>query len=219
MIHVYERYAWIVGLFIMSSLYALGGKAGYNVDAQKPFEDTGRALGADVLSYGSIVFGALTGWAPIAADYNVRLPADTNPWRVFLLTFFGLFLPSVFTQVLGATLMTITDPVYVTAFNSGSGGNTGALIAQVLSPWRGVGKFLLVLLPLSVMYVLCVLIPPCSHAYSKQKIQCQQYPQHVLRRTFYPSTRSPVCDDTSLLLGRLRLRRLHCRRRCGAGTF
>jgi purine-cytosine permease-like protein len=93
----------------------------------KPAEDTGKALSSDVLSYGAIIFGSVAGWAPIAADYNVRLPANTNSWRVFWLTFFGLFLPIVFTVMLGAALMTITDPAYVAAL--GSSGDTGALIA------------------------------------------------------------------------------------------
>ena len=151
MVHVYERYAWIMMLFVMSCLYGLGSKAGYDVGAQKPLEDTGRALAGDILSYGSIIFGVVTGWSPIAADYTVRLPADTNPWGVFILTFFGTFLPIAFTQTLGATLMTITNPTYVAAF--GSGGNTGALVAQVLSPWGAGGKILLVLLSFSVMCV------------------------------------------------------------------
>ncbi|KAF8435811.1 permease for cytosine/purines, uracil, thiamine, allantoin-domain-containing protein [Boletus edulis BED1] len=148
-IHVYERYAWMATLFIMCCLYGLGSKAGYDVNAQKASEDTGRALSADILSFGAIVFGSVAGWAPVAADYNVRLPVDTNPWRVFVLTFCGLFLPIVFTVTLGATLMTIGDPVYADAL--GSDGNTGALVAQVLSLWGGGGKFLLVLLALSVV--------------------------------------------------------------------
>ncbi|KAH0835002.1 cytosine-purine permease [Lanmaoa asiatica] len=149
MIHVYERYAWTFAFFIICCLYGLGSKAGYNVNAQKPLEDTGRAFIADILSFGAIIFGSVAGWAPIAADFNVRLPADTNPWRVFMLTFWGLFLPIVFTVTLGATLMTITDPTYVSAF--GSSENTGALIAQVLSPWGAGGKFLLVLLSFSAV--------------------------------------------------------------------
>jgi len=44
--------------------------------------------------------------------------------------------------------MTITNPAYVNAFGDG---DTGALIAQVLSPWGGFGKFILVLLALSVI--------------------------------------------------------------------
>ena len=68
--------------------------------------------------------------------------------KVFLLTFFGLFFPICFVEILGAALMTITDPTYVNAFGDG---NTGGLLAQVLSPWGGFGKFILVLLAMSVM--------------------------------------------------------------------
>lgn len=146
-VHIYERYAWIITFFIMCCLWGLAGEAGLNINAQKSSEDSGRALSADILSFGSIVFGSVTGWAPVAADYNVRLPADTPALRVFLLTLFGLYLPICFTSILGAALVTITDPAYVAAF--GTGGSTGGLISQVLSPWGGGGKFLLVLLAFS----------------------------------------------------------------------
>ncbi|KAF9225107.1 hypothetical protein BS17DRAFT_879253 [Gyrodon lividus] len=149
MVHVYERYAWIVTFFIMCCLWGLGAQAGFDMNAQKPLEDTGRALSADILSFGGIVFGSFSGWAPVAADYNVRLPADTSAWRVFTLTFWGLYIPICFTAILGAALVTITDPVYVAAF--GEDGSTGGLVAQVLAPWAGGGKFLLVLLSLSVI--------------------------------------------------------------------
>lgn len=148
MVHVYERYAWMVTSVIMLFLWGLGGKAGYDINAQKPFEDTGRALSADILSFGGIVFGSFSGWAPVAADYNCRLPADTPTMRVFLLTFFGLFIPICFVEILGAALMTITDPAYIAAFANGS---TGGLIAEVLSPWGHFGQFILVLLALSVI--------------------------------------------------------------------
>ncbi|KAG1890799.1 permease for cytosine/purines, uracil, thiamine, allantoin-domain-containing protein [Suillus subluteus] len=123
MVHVYERYAWIITLISMLFIWGLGGKAGYDIRRH--------ALSADILSFGGIVFGLFTGWAPVAADFNCRLPADTPPMRVFLLTFLGLFIPICFVGILGAALMTITDPAYVAAFRDGS---TGGLVAQVLSP-------------------------------------------------------------------------------------
>ncbi|OBZ68501.1 Coatomer subunit beta [Grifola frondosa] len=147
-VHVYERYAWIITFIVMLFLWGLGGSAGFDINAQKASEDTGRALSADILSFGSIVFGSFSGWAPVAADYNCRLPVDTPSSKVFILTFFGLFIPICFVEILGAALMTITDPAYVEAFADGS---TGGLIGQVLSPWKGGGKFILVLLALSVV--------------------------------------------------------------------
>ena len=68
--------------------------------------------------------------------------------KVFLLTFFGLWIPICFVEILGAALMTITNPAYTGAF---ADGGTGGLLGQVLSPWGGGGKFILVLLALSVV--------------------------------------------------------------------
>ena len=68
--------------------------------------------------------------------------------KVFILTFFGLFIPITFVEILGAALMTITNTSYTDAFENGG---TGGLLSQVLSPWKGGGKFILVLLSLSVM--------------------------------------------------------------------
>lgn len=87
-------------------------------------------------------------WAPVAADYNCRLPPTISRTRVFALTFLGLFLPITLVEILGAALMTIQSPAYPAAFSSGG---TGALLAQTLSPLGGFGKFLLVLLALSVI--------------------------------------------------------------------
>lgn len=206
MVHIYERYAWMLAFFIMCCLYGLGSSAGYDMNAQKPLEATGRALTADILSFGAIVFGSVVGWAPIAADYNVRLPVDTNPWRVFILTFWGLFLPIVFTLTLGATLMTITDPAYIVAF--GSSGGTSALIAQVLSPWGGGGKLLLVLLSFTAVCVFFLLTG--AHDYVSTK-KCQQHSHYVLRRSLHTSAWSSLCLDTPFPLGVSRFRCLYRR--------
>lgn len=69
--------------------------------------------------------------------------------KVFILTFFGLFIPICFVEILGAALMTIVNEDYTNAFENGG---TGGLLSQVLSPWKGGGKFILFLLAFSVMY-------------------------------------------------------------------
>lgn len=61
LILVYERYAWILVTIIMLFLWGLGGHAGFDINAQKPLEDSGRDLAADVLSFGGIVFGSFSG--------------------------------------------------------------------------------------------------------------------------------------------------------------
>lgn len=61
LVHVYERYAWMVIVIVMLFLWGLTGKAGIDINAQKPIEDTGRNLSADILSFGGIIFGSFSG--------------------------------------------------------------------------------------------------------------------------------------------------------------
>jgi NCS1 nucleoside transporter family len=147
-IHRSEKYAWIPLIIVMLCLWGLGAHAGFDLTTQKSKEDTGRALSADILSFGGIILGSFTGWAPVAADYNCRLPADTPPTKIFIMTFIGIYLPICLIEILGAALMSITKPEFTDAFASGG---MGGLIAQTLSPWKGGGKFLLLILALSVL--------------------------------------------------------------------
>ncbi|KAH8547449.1 purine-cytosine permease [Umbelopsis sp. PMI_123] len=150
LLHVYERYAYIVITIVIIMIFVLGGRepAGYDLLAGSATEATGANLAANVLSYGGVLFGSVSGWSPVAADFNMRLPADTSAWYVFILTFFGVYIPVAFVSILGACLVSIQNQDYVDAFtNNGVGG----LLAQTLSPWGGGGKFLMVVLSLSVI--------------------------------------------------------------------
>ncbi|KAI0815353.1 cytosine-purine permease [Irpex lacteus] len=144
LVHVYERYAWIIVSIIMLFLWGLGGHAGFDINAQKPLEDRGRSLSADVMSFGGIVFGSFTGvLGTVAADYNCRLPVNTSSTKVFLLTFFGLFIPICFVEILGAALMTITDPAYTDAFENGSTGGGKFILRSITTQRKQHPKHLL----------------------------------------------------------------------------
>jgi purine-cytosine permease-like protein len=115
---------------------------------------TGKTELGNVLSFGAIVYGFATGWCSYAADYTVYQPANINRYMVFLFTFLGLIIPLLFTQILGAAVMTAAsanggDNVYMDQYNeSGIGG----LLYQVLVPkLGGFGKFCLIILALSII--------------------------------------------------------------------
>ena len=78
LVHHYERYAWIIISIVMLFLWGLGGKAGYDINAQKPLEDTGRNLSADVLSFGGIVFGSFTGVSFTCMSSPTMADVDTH---------------------------------------------------------------------------------------------------------------------------------------------
>lgn len=67
-LHHWERYAWIA-MFAMFAifvvLYGVGSKGGYVITTQVPLEEEGASVAGSVLSFGDILFGACSGWAPI----------------------------------------------------------------------------------------------------------------------------------------------------------
>lgn len=146
-LHYYERFAWIVMSAIFIMVYALGGHAGYQPGLQNALEDpAGHLRAADILSFGGIIFSSCAGWAPVAADFNCRLPVNTPPAKVFILTFFGLFTPIMFIVLLGAALMTVPD--FLTVYTSD---DAAGVLKAVFEPWGKGGDFLLVILALSVI--------------------------------------------------------------------
>ena len=52
-----------------------------------------------------------------AADFNVRLPANTSPTKIFFLTMIGLMLPFIYIAGFGSLLMTV--PAYSEAYVNG----------------------------------------------------------------------------------------------------
>ncbi|KAF8587193.1 hypothetical protein K439DRAFT_1630897 [Ramaria rubella] len=146
-LHHYERYAWFVMTIIFIMIFALGGHAGYQPSLQISLEDpAGHLRAADILSFGGIIFSSCAGWAPVAADFNCRLPANTPRTKVFFMTFFGILLPVLFIVILGAVLMTV--PAYAEAYIDG---DAAGVLSKVFEPWGHGGDFILVLLALSVI--------------------------------------------------------------------
>ncbi|GJJ68511.1 hypothetical protein EMPS_00857 [Entomortierella parvispora] len=148
LVHKWERYAWILIACIMCVLYGTG----HEYFSWTPSTSSGSTLAGSVLSFGGVVFGSVIGWAPIAADYNVMLPEDTSSWKVFWLTFFGLFIPLVFVETLGALYGSalINNAAWNDIYNNPEAG-LGSVLGASLSSLGGFGKFLVFLLALSVV--------------------------------------------------------------------
>ncbi|KAF8507734.1 hypothetical protein JB92DRAFT_2958129 [Gautieria morchelliformis] len=132
-------------LFIV--VYSLGGQAGYEISLEVSLEaPAGHLRAAAVLSFGGVIFSLCAGWAPVAADFNCRLPANTRPAKIFVITFLGVLLPVVFILLLGALLMTV--PAYAEAYGNG---DAAGVLRKVFEPWGRGGDFILALLSLSVI--------------------------------------------------------------------
>ncbi|KIJ48631.1 hypothetical protein M422DRAFT_162232, partial [Sphaerobolus stellatus SS14] len=146
-LHYYERYAWLVILAVFIMILSLAGKEGYDLKAQKALEDPpGHLRAADILSFGVIMFSAPASYAPMAADYNCRLPPKTSKAKVFWLTFFGNLLGMMSIVIVGALLMTV--PSYSDAYVQGG---PAMVFSKVFEPWKAGGDFILVIIMLSAV--------------------------------------------------------------------
>ncbi|WVQ98391.1 hypothetical protein IAU59_005514 [Kwoniella sp. CBS 9459] len=144
--HYWERYAWILLFVFYCCMWGLASKRGFQMGAQQASQATGKEYAGDFLSFGGIIFSSASGWAPVAADFNCRLPSNIKPWKVFILTWFGLMVPLLFVEILSAALMTVPD--YAAAFEEG---DAGGVLSEVFAPWNGGGKFILVVFAFSII--------------------------------------------------------------------
>ncbi|KAJ1563093.1 hypothetical protein HK405_001730 [Cladochytrium tenue] len=149
-VHVVERYAWIVVLIIFVLLYAAGAPYFSVTESDPP---SGTSYSAAVLSFASIIYGSAAGWAPVAADYNMMLPRHTSSVKVFLLTFFGLFFPLVFVELLGILYSTALANNEDWGNDYYNNGGNAALLADALGRYGSAfgSKFLLFVLALSAV--------------------------------------------------------------------
>lgn len=102
------------------------------------------------LSMFSITWSGSATWAAITSDYYIMFPETTPKWQIFSVTFFGIIIPTTFVAVAGNLLSAIcvSDPEYITAYKDGG---VGGAIVQAFGRWNGFGKFLVVLLWLSLI--------------------------------------------------------------------
>lgn len=132
-------------------LCVLLGQAAPHIDANAPGFDTGLGLAGSFLSFLAICFSSSSGWCSIAADYYCHYPATTNRVKIFMLTLWGVTLPTIFVTVIGAALgnaaITVAYDPWAKAYNDH---HLGGLIREIYHP-LGWSKFSLVMLMFTVL--------------------------------------------------------------------
>ncbi|GAM91230.1 hypothetical protein ANO11243_092770 [Dothideomycetidae sp. 11243] len=160
---VYERYAWIAFFIVFMVFY--GETAKYANNSTSLDTDTGANLSGAALSIFAISYGSSTSWQTMASDYYVQYPANTSRLKIFLLTTFGIAIPTCLGLISGAVVASAlsTQPEWSAAYDDG----LGYLIQTMLHP-RGFAKFILVILVLSGIGVNVISIYSAA-------ISCQQF--------------------------------------------
>ncbi|KAG2089315.1 permease for cytosine/purines, uracil, thiamine, allantoin-domain-containing protein [Suillus discolor] len=145
----------------------VGGKNLYNAQPAEP------ASAATILNFGSVIAGFVITYSPLASDFTMYYSPTVPRSRIFWYAYAGYIVPIVLLQCLGAAAVLAAPNV--PSWNEGYGteGNVGGLLEAMLSPVGNFGKFLTVLLSLSVtsniagtLYSICfnfqVMIPAMS---------------------------------------------------------
>ncbi|KAF5383051.1 hypothetical protein D9615_004948 [Tricholomella constricta] len=139
----YERLAWIPVVISFVVALGVGGKHLANPPPAEP------ATASAVLSFAAVLAGFVITWSSLSSDFTTYFRPDVSSWKIFLYSYFGFLLPLVTLQCLGAAVAVVASSV--PAWDAGyAGGNVGGLLEAMLHPVKGFGKFLTVLLSLSV---------------------------------------------------------------------
>ncbi|KAI5949735.1 hypothetical protein KGF57_004558 [Candida theae] len=102
------------------------------------------------LSFFSLCYSITATWGGIASDYYILFPEDTPDVQVFCITLLGIFLPTTFVGVAGLLIGNVALG-YKPWGDAYAKWGMGGLLNEAFKPWGGGGKFLLVVIFLSLI--------------------------------------------------------------------
>ncbi|KAF9057204.1 hypothetical protein BJ165DRAFT_1411590 [Panaeolus papilionaceus] len=144
-LHWFESFAWVPGVI---SFPILLGVAGKHLNPST-FPSVPPASASQILSFACFVGSSLISWCTLTPDYGVYHDKDASSLKVFSYVYLGFFTPSIAWHMIGAAFAAAAPgiPSWQSGFEDGN--NVGGLLAAALSPTKGFGKFLMVLIALS----------------------------------------------------------------------
>lgn len=143
-LHYYETYAFIPAVITIAIAAGCGG-----ADLKKQ-ADFGTPSAAPIMNYSMIVASYMIPWAAIASDLTTYFDPKVPSWRVFAYTYTGLALPTILLMTLGAAIAGALPnvPAWQAAYNETL---VGGILAAMLSSAGGFGKFVVVVLSLTLL--------------------------------------------------------------------
>ncbi|KAI1349640.1 NCS1 nucleoside transporter [Xylaria sp. FL0043] len=143
-LHIWERWQWLPNLVVITITVGVGGKQLVNQQEVPP------ATASQVLSYAGLIAGYFITFGGTASDFSIYHDPKAPLRKVFTYLYLGIFTPSVPLLILGAA-MGGAVPVVAGWTEAYESYGTGGIMAAMLEPVGGFGKFVLVLLALSVI--------------------------------------------------------------------
>ncbi|KIJ06400.1 hypothetical protein PAXINDRAFT_92066 [Paxillus involutus ATCC 200175] len=152
----YERVAWFPVLIAFLVALGVGGKNLYNAPPAAP------ATSGTILSFASVIAGFVITFAAMASDFTMYYEPTVSSHRIFWYSYLGYIVPIILLECLGAAAVLAAPNVPTWNAGYGTAGNVGGLLEAMLSPAGNFGKFLTVMLSLSVTgNIACTLYSIC----------------------------------------------------------
>ncbi|KAG1811875.1 NCS cytosine-purine permease [Suillus subaureus] len=152
----YERVSWFPVLIAFLVALGVGGKNLYNVQPAVP------ASAASIFSFASVIAGFVITYSAMASDFTMYYSPTVPRSRIFWYAYLGYIVPIVLLECLGAAVVLAAPNVPSWAEGYGADQNVSGLLEAMLSPVGNFGKFLTVLLSLSVTAnIACTLYSMC----------------------------------------------------------
>ncbi|KAJ3497919.1 hypothetical protein NLG97_g1537 [Lecanicillium saksenae] len=148
-LHIYETYAFIVAFIAITITTGCGGAG---LTKQSP--PSKPAAAANVLNFGMIVASYQIPYACLASDMSAYFNPKVSTWRVYWYTYFGLMTPTILLMTLGAAIAGAipNNPVWQEQYDKYL---VGGALSAMLAPAGGFGKFVLVILSLTLLGNTC----------------------------------------------------------------
>ncbi|KAK7449207.1 hypothetical protein VKT23_013352 [Stygiomarasmius scandens] len=137
-LHWYEMYIWIPNTVLFIAMLGVGGK---NLSLRPPIPTP---AASSLISYGTTALASDLTWCTLAADYGIYHDSKAPTWKIFLYAYFGLFISSCGSHILGAVFAAAAPAVPTWEAGLGDGDNFGRFLVAILEPLGGFGKFLVV---------------------------------------------------------------------------
>ncbi|KAG5658464.1 hypothetical protein KAF25_010645, partial [Fusarium avenaceum] len=143
-VHLWQRWQWVPNLIAITIAVGCGGKHLMNQTEHDP------ATVKSVVGYGSLMAGYFMTFGGTVSDFTVYHSNEASKMKAFAYVYLGFLIPSTPLLILGAAIggaLPNVEPWQKAWDSYGIGG----VMAEMLEPAGGFGKFVLVVLALSAV--------------------------------------------------------------------
>ncbi|KYK62134.1 purine-cytosine permease FCY22 [Drechmeria coniospora] len=148
-LHAFETYAYLVALVSILVTVCIGGR-----DLDEQWEPPQPPRARQVLDFGMVVASYQIPWAPLASDFTTYFDPKVPSWRAFHYAYWGLLLPTVVLMILGAAIGGAL-PLHADWTLQFHENLVGGVLSAMLANVHGFGKFLVVVLCLTLLGNTC----------------------------------------------------------------